>query len=97
MLGGVDVVEKDEAPVAESADEVPGLGGVAPHLELVAVAAHLVQVFAAVETQLLLPIISTVVVVEQQVVVRGDGREAVRVVVRGGPDLFNDVLREGVD
>ena len=76
---------------------VPGLSRVTPHLELIVVATHFVNVFGVVEAKLLLPVVAAVIVVEEEVVVGGDGGQAMRVVIGGAPDLGHDVLGEGVD
>ena len=62
----------DEGPGEDGLNEVATLACIAPDLELVAVTSRQIQVLCFVETQLLLPIISTVVVLEEEVVVRGD-------------------------
>lgn len=61
----VQVIENDEYPVADGHDQVARLPRVPPHLELIAVAAYLVHVFALVKAELLLPVIPAVVVVEK--------------------------------
>ena len=66
----MDVHEYDEGQVADGADEVARLARHAPHLELERVAASFVEIFEPVESQLLLKIVSAMVVVEKQVMVR---------------------------
>ena len=66
----MEVVEDYEGPVAESGDLVSRLPRIAPHLELIVVAADLIEVLHLVESELLLPVVPTVVVIEEQVVVR---------------------------
>ena len=72
VLRSVQVVQNDESPVAQSHDLVARVARIAPDLELVVVAAGLVEVLPLVEAQLLLPVIPTMVPVEEQVVVRRD-------------------------
>ena len=70
MLGRLEVVEDDEGPVAESGDLVSRLPRITPYLELIVMAADLVEGLFLVESELLFPVVPAVVVVEEQVVVR---------------------------
>ena len=72
MLGCVQMVQDNEKPIAKCTDLIPSLARVAPNLELIAVASSLVQVFLLIESQLCLPVVPTMIVVEEQVVVGGD-------------------------
>ena len=65
MLDGVHVEQNDIDPYTEGFNELTRLPRVLPDLELETMAAYLVQVFLSVESELLLPIISAVIVVEQ--------------------------------
>ena len=67
----------DEDPIANGADLVACLPGITPDLELIVVAAHPVEILFLVESELCLPIVPTVIVVEEQVVVGGDGGQTV--------------------
>ena len=96
MLRGVQVIQDDKAPVAQRADLIPRLARVTPHLELIVVAASLVQVLPLIKAQLLLPVVAAVVPAEEQLVVRADRGEALRVVVGRAPNLRHNVLRERV-
>ena len=69
MIGQLDVDDHHEGPGAESLNKVATLAGVAPNLELESVTTDLIQVLFAVKTQLLLPIVPTVIVVPKEVVI----------------------------
>ena len=69
MLRCVQVIQDDKAPVAQRTDLIPRLARVAPHLELIVVAASLIQVFLLVKAQLLLPIIPAMIPIEKKLVV----------------------------
>ena len=72
MLGCVQMVQDNENPIAKCTDLITSLARVAPNLELIAVASSLVQVFLVIESQLCLPVVPAMIVVEEQVVVGGD-------------------------
>jgi len=86
------MIQNDEDPVADGANLVSCLAWKAPNLELVTVTACLVKVFLVVESQLTLPIIPAMIVIEEQVVVGWDWGQTVRVVIRWTPDLCHNVL-----
>lgn len=69
MRRRVQVKGYDKAEVAKCADEVARLPRHSPHLELITVAAHLVQVLPFVAAQLLLQIVTAVVVVDEEIVI----------------------------
>ena len=64
--------QHDKEEVADRTNEVTRLSRHSPDLELVAVAADLVEILGFVEPQLLLQVVPTMVVVEEEIVVGGD-------------------------
>lgn len=70
MSRHMDLNQDRKAKHTNGLHEVPGLRGVPPHLELEAVAAHRLETPAFVESECILHIVSAVVIVPQQLVVR---------------------------
>lgn len=64
MPNNLPMDEGHKCPSAECFNQSPRLARVSPDLELVSMATHFVEVLHLVESKLLLPVISAVVVVE---------------------------------
>ena len=69
MIDQLGMNQKNECPGEKSVYEIATLTSISPNLELKAMAANCVQVFLLMESELKFPVVSTMIVVEQEVVV----------------------------
>ena len=69
MIDQLSVNKKNECPGEESIHEIATLTGISPNLELKAMTANRVQVFLLMESELELPVISAMIVIEQEIMV----------------------------
>ena len=69
MIDQLGMNHKNKCPGEKSIHKVTTLAGVSPNLELKAMTADCVQVFLLMEPQLEFPVVSAMIVVEQEVVV----------------------------
>ena len=69
MIDQLGMNQKNERPGEKSVHKVATLTGVSPNLELKSMTANCVQVFLLMESELKLPVVSAMIVIEQEVVV----------------------------
>ena len=72
MIDQLGMNQKNECPGEKSVHKIATLTGISPNLELKSMTANCVQVFLLMESQLEFPIVSAMIVVEQEVMVCRD-------------------------